>query len=703
MNKRPAYRNLRGYAFDPSLSLELETVSINEVSYKIPWESNLLPGPEGEYIKVVDRDPCSNAFYKPINLNDQNILANDGLDPSASNPQFHQQMVYAVSMNTIQNFEKAIGRKVQWSPATIDITKYLVTDKIKTKSKFQFRAYKYVDKLLIYPHAFRGSNAYYSPDRKAILFGYFEATPANVTLHMPGSLVFTCLSHDIIAHEVTHAIIDGMFSRFMEQTHPDVAAFHEAISDIVALFQHFTFPEILTKELSKTRGSFDVENLLGKLAVEFGKASGEHSSLRDGIGKMHRGKWKRIEPRVESYLKDFECHDRGAILVASVFDAFISIYNRRANEIIKIGTNGTGVLPTGELNTHLIKALASEASKTALHVLNMCIRALDYCPSVDITFGDYLRALITADSDLVPNDKHNYRLAFVDAFRRRGIYPEGLSNLSIESLTYTPDAESEDFEDFGDSLKEFLREFKNELSYKENRRKIFNAVRSFINGKGKHALYDKKNKVRKGLIEFFFERISENPKSAILFERLTGLVFSKNFTKLNIRPNFGHRGQPYIKVHDLRLNNRVGPDGNIQNQVIIILEQSCGIKVTHDEIKEKYNVKTFQHMPYVEYEEGEFLFRGTCTLVFDLNVEDEDPQNETTARLKYVISKPILDMELLHKKVPIYSPNEKRAIMQYRCLFGDYSELTGVAGLKKKIEPFAYLHQQKNSKNGETY
>ena len=54
----------------------------------------------------------------------------------------------------------------------------------------------------------------------------------------------------------------------------------------------------------------------------------------------------------------------------------------------------------------------------------MCIRALDYCPPVDITFGEYLRALITADTDLVPNDKLGYRIAFIEAFRNRGIYPQ---------------------------------------------------------------------------------------------------------------------------------------------------------------------------------------------------------------------------------------------------------------------------------------
>ena len=70
------------------------------------------------------------------------------------------------------------------------------------------------------------------------------------------------------------------------------------------------------------------------------------------------------------------------------------------------------------------------------HVLNMCIRALDYCPPVDIDFGDYLRALITADRDLVPDDDRRYRVAFIEAFRRRGIYPQGVRSLSAESLCW---------------------------------------------------------------------------------------------------------------------------------------------------------------------------------------------------------------------------------------------------------------------------
>jgi hypothetical protein len=68
----------------------------------------------------------------------------------------------------------------------------------------------------------------------------------------------------------------------------------------------------------------------------------------------------------------------------------------------------------------------------------MCIRALDYCPPVDITFGDYLRALITADYDLEREDERGYRIAVIEAFRRRGLYPRDVRSLSVDSLRWQP-------------------------------------------------------------------------------------------------------------------------------------------------------------------------------------------------------------------------------------------------------------------------
>jgi len=100
---------------DPSLSQELETVESNEIIVPVIWE-RLKPGPVGEYLEVIDHDPATGCYYAPVNLEDPNIIANDGLDANPGDPRFHQQMVYAVAMRTIKNFEVALGRKVLWSP-----------------------------------------------------------------------------------------------------------------------------------------------------------------------------------------------------------------------------------------------------------------------------------------------------------------------------------------------------------------------------------------------------------------------------------------------------------------------------------------------------------------------------------------------------------------------------------------------------------
>ena len=99
--------------------------------------------------------------------------------------------------------------------------------------------------------------------------------------------------------------------------------------------------------------------------------------------------------------------------MAAVFDAFLMIYRRRTEDLLRIATGGSGVLSPGAIHPDLVERFAREANRSAAHVLEICIRALDYCPPVDITFADYLRALITADADLVGVDKYGYRVAFL--------------------------------------------------------------------------------------------------------------------------------------------------------------------------------------------------------------------------------------------------------------------------------------------------
>jgi hypothetical protein len=234
-------------------------------------------------------------------------------------------------------------------------------------------------------------------------------------------------------------------------------------------------------EMARTRGDIDrQESSLAQLAGQFGRAIGSHGALRDYIGKFDdkEKKWKAAKVSPLDIDKETEPHARGAILVAAVFDAFLSIYRSRVQDLLRLYTSGTGVLPAGEIHPDLVNRLSDEATKAASHVLTMCIRAVDYCPPIDLTFGEYLRALITADFEQYPEDVHNYRVAFVEAFRRRGIYPRDVRTLSAENLRWRdpisdPKQPSPDFIEF---LKE-LRKYADGHLYANSRSDLFDMER----------------------------------------------------------------------------------------------------------------------------------------------------------------------------------------------------------------------------------
>lgn len=678
MIKKPAFRKLRGYAFDPSLSLNVETALINDITYKVQWEDNLLPGPSGEYLDVVDYDPTVKKWYEPINLNELFIAAQEGLEPSGSNPQFHQQMVYAVAMTTIKNFETALGRPVLWSPRRILVEEEQNDQTEQTKKKTKKANEKrvkdeFVRALRIYPHALRDANAFYSPQKKALLFGYFSARPADIALQMPDNLTFTCLSHDIIAHETTHAILDGLFRKYVDDTNPDVLAFHEAFADVIALFQHFTFPDVLKNQIAATKGNLSSQNLLGKLAQEFGIAIGNYGSLRDAIGAFDTKtkEWKPNEPTGDEYRTVMEPHARGACLVSAIFDAFLTIYKTRVKDLLRIASNGTGVLPLGELHPDLVNRLAAEAAKTAGHVLRMCIRAIDFCPPVDITFGDFLRAIITADVDLIKDDTRDYRIAFIDAFRKRGIYPTNIKNLSVESLTYSlPDTITMDEQI--ETLTDFLRNFRNDITYVTDRKDIFELNRDYIAGR-----YDKETEKIYGL----HRRLSKKFSELLDFEKITGLVFSEDFHGLGVEGSDAYGANPLrpsFEVHSLHFASRISPSGNQNNQVIVTLIQRASVELKKDQAG---NLTAVGNKG-----KDAFELTGGCTLIFDLD----------SLSLKYAITKPLLDVEALTKG--IHQINAGRALQLRKHRYGNknimtaYNAYFAAAAGKSVGEPFAFLH-----------
>ena len=107
-------------------------------------------------------------------------------------------------MHTLHRFEFALGRRVAWGTGG--------------------------PQLKVVPHAFEQANAYYSEDSESLVFGYVRS---------PHAPTFFGLSHDIIVHETTHALLDGLRDGFTHPSSPDQAALHEGLADIVALLSVF--------------------------------------------------------------------------------------------------------------------------------------------------------------------------------------------------------------------------------------------------------------------------------------------------------------------------------------------------------------------------------------------------------------------------------------------------------------------------------
>jgi hypothetical protein len=615
----------------------LDSAAINEVVLEVPWERHpLRPGPVGEYLEVMDLDPASGAWYAPVDLDHPHVLAEQGLTPSEGLPQFHQQMVYAVAMNTIRHFERALGRAALWSPRRIrDDSGRIVGEKP-------------VPRLRVYPHALREANAYYSPEKKALLFGYFPAVGGARGEALPGGIVFTCLSHDVIAHETTHALVDGLHRRFVEASSPDVLAFHEAFADLVALFQHFSHPDVVVHQIQRTRGDLaGSESLLGQLAQEFGQATGGYGPLRDAIGGVGEdGVWRPATPDPTALARTWEPHARGSILVAAVFDAFLAIYRRRSADLLRIATGGSGALPQGTPSPDLAQRMAREASRSAEHVLQMCIRALDYCPPVDLTFGDYLRALVTADYDLVRDDDLRYRVAFIEAFRQWGIYPRDVRSLSEDSVRW--EGPAGDLQERLDSLfadAGFLEEAGHAWDLGGDDRAGDDRGAGDSPGAGEAPAPAARRRDR------MWQR--SRMYAGLLHKYLAERLDARTMEDLGLQETGADGGERLpLEVHSVRPARRVGPDGQVLTELVI-------------EITQRRRERDARDRP--------FWFRGGCTLLFD----------PATGRTRYIVFKRMASRSRLERERRFRSGDRTPSLRS--TYFRD--------GHDAVREPFALLHR----------
>jgi hypothetical protein len=401
----PRCRPLRIYTQDPAAS----SVMGNVATIELPFEP-LAPGPVGSLVEVFDLDATADQLLPGVDLETRSALLGDGRPPSLGDTAFHQQMTYAVAMRTWQSFRTALGRDPVWG--------------FRPQPDGRLR-------LRIRPHAFREANAYYSPATGELLFGYFDAAEKVAGRNRAGGRVYTCLSHDIIAHETTHALLDGMRRHFFMPSNPEVLALHEAVADLVAVLLRFSYPCVVDAAIARSQPNDKIKQLLlTAVATQFGQTTGMNRPLRSAVAKEEVGE------AITLFDPDMPPHDLGAVLLQAVFEAFNTVFERKTRRVRDLAERYRPA--GGPLDPTLASLLADQARTLARQFLSIVIRAIDYCPPVDVTFGDYLRAMITADVDLVPDDPYGYRDALIDAFARRSIAPLDVPNLAEDVLVWKP-------------------------------------------------------------------------------------------------------------------------------------------------------------------------------------------------------------------------------------------------------------------------
>jgi hypothetical protein len=385
-------RTLSVIAQDPSIKDPQGNILMSKI--RVPQEVTQ-PGPIGYRVQIVDYDATEDRFHGahvlPASHEDQPAAWEEGRPEITADYRFHAQNVYALVMKTLARFEYALGRRVGWSFGT--------------------------HQLKVAPHGMIDANAFYARDAEGLVFGYFSGRS--------GAVVYTCLSHDVVVHETTHALLDALRKRYLDPSSPDQAAFHEGFADVIALLSVFAqrelVEELLRRGRTRIRGlapdmmhAQDVRVEALKKSALFGLAAQMGPEMEGVRGSALRNSASLpVDPTLRNTSEFGEPHRRGELLVAAVLHAFVGAWSTRISS-----------LALHENRSYPLTRVAEEGSDIAEVLITMWIRALDYMPPVHLGFGDALSGALTADREARPNDsRYGLRDHIRGAFKAYGFEP----------------------------------------------------------------------------------------------------------------------------------------------------------------------------------------------------------------------------------------------------------------------------------------
>ena len=194
--------------------------------------------------------------------------------------------------------------------------------------------------LVVHPAAGTDLNAFY--DRRSLKFYYYN---------FKGKNVYFADSSDIVTHELGHAMLDAMRPDFWSVQALEVWSFHEAFSDIVAMFNLMSYDVALNKMIVETKGDLSVSNSVSRLAEEVGilirnvTRDPLHlpNALRDPAVEVFKYEEPATLPAETSNNKlAAECHSFGRVFSSAWYQIFVRIFKYH----VSIGNNPMSAIRT---------------------------------------------------------------------------------------------------------------------------------------------------------------------------------------------------------------------------------------------------------------------------------------------------------------------------------------------------------------------
>lgn len=184
--------------------------------------------------------------------------------------------------------------------------------------KLKLRKWSVVNNLVVDPVAGEQANAYY--DRNGIRYFYFTKN---------GKSVYTCLSSDIVSHELGHALLDAIRPDLFSVASMEVWAFHEAFGDICSIICTLNFDVIIDYMLNETKGDLRQNNIVSKLAEEMGTTLGHAYSLRNAYNSFKYTNPSTLPTSGDSTVLINEPHSFSRVFSGLFYEILCEIYEAK--------------------------------------------------------------------------------------------------------------------------------------------------------------------------------------------------------------------------------------------------------------------------------------------------------------------------------------------------------------------------------------